>query len=83
MLVSNLNLTVDDFGLMGVKGFQVRVNVRVEIFRVYNTVKHVTKIRRNIVGFKSLHEVTVVKVRITAAKLNLVVFSNLDENYAK
>nr|GEX38036.1 putative reverse transcriptase domain-containing protein [Tanacetum cinerariifolium] len=35
------------------------------------------------VGMKSLHEVTAVKVHVNAAKLNLVLLSNLSEKYAK
>ncbi|GKA24471.1 hypothetical protein Tco_0710504 [Tanacetum coccineum] len=36
-----------------------------------------------IVRIKSLLEVTTVKVRVTTAKQNLVLFSNLNEKYAK
>ncbi|GJT45307.1 hypothetical protein Tco_0954022 [Tanacetum coccineum] len=36
-----------------------------------------------IVGIKSLLEVTAAQVRVTAAKQNLVLFSNLNEKYAK
>nr|GEW69050.1 hypothetical protein [Tanacetum cinerariifolium] len=38
--------------------------------------------RLEVVGIKSLHEVTAVKVRVTAAKLNLVMFSSLKKKYA-
>ncbi|GKG52363.1 hypothetical protein Tco_0547238, partial [Tanacetum coccineum] len=37
----------------------------------------------NDVGIKSLLEVTAVKVRVITAKQNLVLFSNLNEKYAK
>nr|GEZ74019.1 hypothetical protein [Tanacetum cinerariifolium] len=36
-----------------------------------------------IVRIKSLYEVTAIKVRVTAAKINLVLFSNVSEKYAK
>nr|GEW45870.1 hypothetical protein [Tanacetum cinerariifolium] len=41
------------------------------------------KFRWRIIRIKSLHEVTIIKVHVNAAKLNLVLLSNLGEKYAK
>ncbi|GKB08686.1 hypothetical protein Tco_0836998, partial [Tanacetum coccineum] len=46
-------------------------------------VLYCTEINIDNVGIKSLLEVTAAKVCVTAAKKNLVLFSNLNENYAK
>ncbi|GJZ38084.1 hypothetical protein Tco_0584275 [Tanacetum coccineum] len=77
LLVDVVNTMYLTFGKM-LKNFN-----REDLEALWSIVKARFKKTGRIVGIKSLLEVTAAQVRVTVAKQNLVMFSNLNEKYAK